>query len=162
MIVHRVGAAAPKELILDVTLAARRDAVWRCWTEPALLMDWHCPKPWRVASADLDLRAGGRYDMVFAGPNGERMDHRGAYLEVSPRQRLVFTDAFSEDFIPNEKHFMTGYAMLSDAPAGATRMAWGARHATDEDMKTHLEMGFVEGWQAAARQLESLAATLRD
>ena len=30
--------------------------IWRCWTEPALLCQWFCPKPWGVSEAVIDLR----------------------------------------------------------------------------------------------------------
>lgn len=160
MRIHHVGEGAPRELKLEVTLDAPRKAVWRCWTEPSLLKEWHCPKPWRVAEADLDVRPGGRFNAVFAGPNGERHDHKGVYLEVAAMERLTFTDGHTEGFIPAEKHFMTGYVALADAPGGKTRMVWGARHPSEADLKTHLDMGFVEGWQAAAAQLEELARSL--
>jgi uncharacterized glyoxalase superfamily protein PhnB len=62
--------------------------------------------------------------------------------------------------MPAEKHFMTGIAQFSDDGAGKTRMAWGARHKNREDLKQHLEMGFEQGWSAAARQLETLARTV--
>jgi predicted 3-demethylubiquinone-9 3-methyltransferase (glyoxalase superfamily) len=82
------------------------------------------------------------------------------FLAVETLSRLVFTDAYREGFMPAEKHFMTGVVELSDEGAEKTRMVWGARHKNREDLKQHLEMGFVEGWQAAARQLEETACGL--
>lgn len=147
-------------LILDVTLDAPRDAVWRCWTESALIQKWFCPKPWRVDSADLDVRPGGRFNTVFAGPAGERHDNKGMVLSVEPKSRLVFTDGYSEGFVPAPKHFMTGFVELSDDGVGKTRMVWGARHASEEDAKTHLDMGFRDGWKSAAQQLEEAAQNI--
>jgi uncharacterized protein YndB with AHSA1/START domain len=160
MIVHHAGESASKELTLDVTFDAPRSAVWRCWTEAELLRQWYCPKPWRVPEADLDVRCGGRFNTVFAGPNGESVENKGAFLDVEAMTRLVFTDGYTEGFVPAEKHFMTGYVELSDAPDGKTRMNWGARHANDEDTKKHLDMGFCDGWKAAAAQLEELAKSI--
>ena len=160
MIVHSVGECAPKELRLDVTIDAPRAAVWRCWTEPSLLKEWYCPKPWRVESVDTDLKPGGRFNSVFAGPNGERFENAGCLLAIDHGERLVFTDGYREGWVPAEKHFMTGYVELSDEPRGKTRMRWGARHANDEDIKKHLEMGFRDGWKAAAAQLEELVKSL--
>ncbi len=154
---HFVGKMDDLTLLLDVTLDAPRASVWRCWTETELLKAWHCPKPWRVEAADLAPRPGGRFNAVFAGPNGERHDHKGMYLVVDTLSRLIFTDAYTEGFIPAEKHFMTGFAEFSDDGAGKTRMAWGARHKNREDLDQHLEMGFEEGWRSAAQQLEDAA-----
>lgn len=145
------------ELKIERVLNAPRDIVWRCWTEGALLMRWYCPLPWRVTKADLAVRAGGRADVVMEGPNGERHDIKGCYLEVVPRQRLVFTDAFVEGFVPTGTPFMVGFVELSDAPGGKTAMVWGARHWSQADKQKHLDMGFEQGWNAAANQLDALA-----
>lgn len=55
---------------------------------------------------------------------------------------------------------ITCYVRLADAPDGGTRMIWGARHWKGEDAKAHLEMGFEQGWGAAADQLEELAQSI--
>jgi len=151
-----------EELTLELTrdIEAPRWAVWRCWTEPSLLKQWFCPKPWAVAEAELDVRAGGRMNTVMAGPNGERFVNTGMFLEVVEGSRLTFTDAFAEDFVPQEETFMTGYVNLSDLPDGGTRLVWGARHATKETRDRHLDMGFEPGWTAASGQLAYLAHTI--
>jgi uncharacterized protein YndB with AHSA1/START domain len=147
-----------RDISITRTISAPRAIVWRCWTEPELLKQWYCPKPWRVTQADIDLRPGGRSNTVFEGPAGERHDNTGVYLEVVPMERLTFTDAFSEGFVPKDgAPFMTGYVHLTDAPDGGTRMTWGARHWTAEDTAKHEAMGFHEGWSAAAAQLDELA-----
>jgi uncharacterized protein YndB with AHSA1/START domain len=149
------------DLKVERVIDAPRDAVWRCWIEAELLKQWYCPKPWRVTEADIKLVPGGRFNCVFQGPKPEeRHDLTGCYLEVVPGERLVFTDGFSEGFVPRPKHFMTGYVDLSDEANGKTRMVWGARHATAEDRQAHLDMGFEQGWGAAADQLEELARSL--
>ncbi len=146
------------ELSLTRHINAPRTTVWRCWTEAELLKQWYCPKPWRVTEADIDLRPGGRVNTVFEGPEGERHDNNGIYLEIVPLERLIFTDAFTEGFMPKQgTPFMTGFVNLSDAPGGGTTMTWGARHWSADDKDRHEAMGFHDGWNAAASQLDELA-----
>jgi uncharacterized protein YbaA (DUF1428 family)/uncharacterized protein YndB with AHSA1/START domain len=147
-------------LTLVRTLAAPRSAVWRCWTETELLKQWFCPKPWTVPEADFDLRVGGRMNTVMAGPNGERFEGLGMWLTIEPMRRLVFTDAYTEGFVPTAHPFMTGVVQLADAANGHTHMTWSARHATAEAKAKHLEMGWEAGWNAATDQLDALAQTL--
>lgn len=149
-------------LTLEITrvIEAPRHVVWRCWTDPDLLKQWFCPKPWSVPEADFDLRPGGRMNTVMAGPEGERFENEGIFLEIVEGVRLTFTDAFSEDFVPRPNPFMTGYVELSDLPDGRTRLVWGARHANEADREKHLQMGFEEGWKAVSRQLEEQARGL--
>ena len=146
------------DLSITRTIAAPRAAIWRCWTDPELLKRWYCPKPWRVTEASLDLRAGGRMNTVFEGPDGERHDNKGIFLEIVPMERLIFTDAFTEGFMPKDgAPFMTGFVHFSDAPGGGTAMRWGAHHWSAEDKAKHEAMGFHDGWNVAATQLDELA-----
>lgn len=151
----------PHTLQIERLIAAPRSIVWRCWTEPELLKQWYCPKPWRVTHAEINLVAGGRMNCTMEGPNeGERHEVVGMLLEVVPLDRLTFTDGYSEGFVPRPNPFMTGFVEFSDDGHGKTRMLWGARHTSAEDRQKHLDMGFEQGWNAAASQLEELAKTL--
>ncbi len=147
-------------LTLERTIQAPRAVVWRCWTEPDLLKQWFCPKPWSVPEADFDLRVGGRMNTVMAGPNGERVHGKGIWLEVEPMRRLVFTDAFTEGFVPAPEPFMTGVVALQDAAAACTQLTWSARHANAQASARHREMGWEPGWNAAVDQLDALAQAL--
>ena len=150
-----------RDLSITRIIPAPRAVVWRCWSEPELLMQWYCPKPWRVTKAEIDMRPGGRANTRMEGPAGELHDHAGMYLEVVTGRRLVFTDAMTEGFMPCEgEPFMVGHVELSDAPGGGTQMVWGARHWTQAAREKHEAMGFHVGWNAAADQLADLAASL--
>jgi len=148
------------ELVLDRVLEAPRAAVWRCWTEPELLRQWFCPRPWRVAKARLDLRPGGAFSTVMEGPAGERVENSGVFLTLEPPSRLMFTDAFRPGWHPVGKPFMVAEIRLEERGAERTRYVATARHWTAEARARHEAMGFHEGWGIAADQLEELAAKL--
>ena len=148
------------ELVLMREIDAPREKIFRAWTDPELLKQWFCPKPWGVSHAELDVRTGGSSVIVMTGPNGEVVDNRGVYLEVVPNEKIVFTDAFKTAWIPSEKPFMTGIILLEPLGDGRTKYTATARHWTEEDKKTHEAMGFHEGWGAATDQLAALVATI--
>ena len=151
---------ARHELVLMREIDAPREKIFRAWTDPELLKQWFCPKPWGVSHAELDVRSGGSSVIVMNGPNGEVVDNRGVYLEVVPNEKIVFTDAFKTAWIPSEKPFMTGIVLLEPLGDGKTKYTAIARHWTEEDKKTHEAMGFHEGWGAATDQLAALVATI--
>ncbi|WP_288428835.1 SRPBCC family protein [uncultured Agrobacterium sp.] len=151
---------ARHELVLMREIDAPREKIFRAWTDPELMKEWFCPKPWAVSHAELDLRAGGSSFIVMNGPNGEVVENRGVYLEVVPNEKLVFTDAFTSAWVPSEKPFMTGIVLLEDMGGGRTKYTAIARHWNEEDKKTHEAMGFHEGWGAAADQLTELVAKI--
>lgn len=151
--------AGNHDLVLTRVLKAPRAAVWRCWTDPALMVKWFTPPPWKTVHAETDLRAGGASLIVMQGPDGTQMPNRGVYLEVVPERRLVFTDAYVSAWEPSGKPFMTGILTFEDAEGGTLYTAV-VRHWSEEDRAAHEAMGFHEGWGIATSQLEALASTL--
>ncbi|MEQ8479919.1 MAG: SRPBCC family protein [Hoeflea sp.] len=149
-----------RELVLDRLIEAPRHAVWRCWTEPELLVQWFTPAPWSTKSADVDLRPGGRFNTVMRDPDGNAHPNAGIYLDIVAGERLVFTDAMTEGFAPSESPFMVATLTFTDED-NATRYRAVVRHFSKESKLKHEEMGFHPGWNAAADQLEKLAKALR-
>jgi uncharacterized protein YndB with AHSA1/START domain len=150
---------AAHELVLTRLLDAPPETLFRCWTEAALLERWFAPKPWTVASAELDIRPGGASRIVMRSPDGQEFPSGGVYLEVVPNRRLVFTDAFTAGWVPAEKPFFTAVVTF-EREDGRTRYTARARHWTAEDKERHERMGFHAGWNQCAAQLEELARTL--
>ncbi len=150
---------ASRDLVLTRLINAPPEAVYRCWTEPALLVQWFAPKPWTTPRASLDLRPGGACTVVMADENGTEYPNPGQYLDVIPNRKLVFTDAFVGDWKPSEKPFFA--CVLTFEPEnGRTRYTATARHWTREDKEAHEKMGFHEGWGLCTTQLEEVAKGL--
>ena len=149
-----------RELVLSRVIDAPREKLFRCWTEPALIVQWFTPPPWKTVHAETDVRAGGSSYIVMQGPDGTEMPNRGVYLEVVKNERLVFTDAFTSAWVPSEKPFFTCVLTFEDLGNGQTRYTARARHWTVEDCKSHEAMGFHTGWGIATDQMAALAATL--
>lgn len=149
-----------RELVVARKLKASPEALFRCWTDPSLIPEWFCPKPWRAEVVSMDVRPGGESRMIFHGPEGESFPNDGVYLEVTPGKKLVFTDAFTAGWVPAGKPMFVGEVTFEDAGNGETLYVARARHWTDESMKQHVEMGFQEGWGIVAEQLEQVAQRL--
>lgn len=145
-----------KELTITRLIDAPPETVWEVMTNRQT--EWWCPKPWRAEIDHQDRRAGGRCDMTFYGPDGEKMPQNGIYLAWDEGQRFVTTDAVTGDFEPAGP-FMIGIWEIAPAEVNGgtgTRYTARARHWTDEAKKQHEEMGFEEGWGACADQLKAL------
>jgi uncharacterized protein YndB with AHSA1/START domain len=144
------------ELVLTRLIDAPREKLFRAWTEPELMKQWFCPKPWTTPVIETDARTGGSSYILMRGPNGEEMPNYGVYLEVVKNEKIVFTDAYTGgDWQPSGKPFFTGIITFEDE-GGKTRYTARARHWTEADRETHEKMGFHDGWGKAADQLEEL------
>ncbi len=151
--------ATDLELVLAFLVDATPEALFRCWTEPALLVQWFAPKPLTTEVRRMDVRPGGASDLVMKDPSGAEYPAAGVYLEIVPNARLVFTDAFKPGWIPTGQPFFCGE--ITFAPQGdKTLYTARARHWTVESKQQHEAMGFAQGWTQCAGQLAELAATL--
>jgi uncharacterized protein YndB with AHSA1/START domain len=147
---------ADRELVLTRLIDAPPTAVYAAWTDPELLKQWFAPLPYTTPVAELDVRPGGASLVVMQGPDGQHMPNQGAYLEVIPNEKLVFTDAYTGDWRPRDgKPFMT--VVLTFQPEGGqTRYTARVLHWTAEDCATHEAMGFHQGWAICTEQLAAL------
>jgi uncharacterized protein YndB with AHSA1/START domain len=151
---------SPHELVLERILDAPREKLFRCWTDPQLMMKWFTPAPWKTVKVEQDLRPGGASLIVMQDPDGNEYPNPGQILEVVPNKKLVSTDAYLGDWVPSQKPFMTAIVTFEDAGDGRTLYRAVARHWNEDDRKAHEEMGFHDGWGQCATQLEALAKTL--
>ena len=85
---------ASRETTLRLTrvFTAPREKVFRAWTSPEALTQWWGPPGHGTASAEVDLRAGGRYRLGMRKlPDGAIFYLSGAYREVKATEKLVYT-----------------------------------------------------------------------
>jgi uncharacterized protein YndB with AHSA1/START domain len=82
----------------SLTLKRRLNAlpakVYGAWTDSARISHWFGPENAEILRAETDVRVGGRFRIVFRGPDGEEHDVGGVYREVVPNEKLVFTWAW--------------------------------------------------------------------
>ena len=62
--------------------------IFDAWTDPAAMAQWMTPVG--TATADVDLRVGGRFRLVMADAR-LRIEHTGEYRVIQPPELLVFT-----------------------------------------------------------------------
>ena len=81
-------------LTIKRRLNAPPSKVYGAWTDCAKISHWFGPEDAEILRAETDVRVGGRFRIVFRGPDGDEHDVGGVYREVVPDQKLVFTWAW--------------------------------------------------------------------
>jgi uncharacterized protein YndB with AHSA1/START domain len=141
------------ELSVSRLIAAPPETVYRVWTTRT--GEWWAPRPYTTPGIELDLRPGGIGRMDMRAPDGTAMPNQGVFLDVVPNERLVFTDAFTAGWKPQDADTV---AIVTFAPEeGGTRYTATARFWTAEAKAQHEAMGFYEGWSIATSQLAEIA-----
>lgn len=115
--------------------------VWRAWTDPQALKRWWAPEPGdRVSVAQLDVRVGGRFRIVFGGPEGTAHEVQGTYREVVPKRKLVFTWCWPRT-TPGRESLVT---ILFRAAASGTELVFTHEQFFDETARDNHRRGWSE------------------
>ena len=148
------------DLVLQREIDVPVDRVWAAWTQPEHLANWFAPAPWTITECELDLRPGGMLRFVMRSPEGQDFPNVGCYLEVTPNERLIWTDALLPGYRPSEKPFFTAVVTMEPRGSGTAYTAI-AMHKDEEIRKQHEDMGFQEGWGQVLDQLVAYIKTMK-
>jgi uncharacterized protein YndB with AHSA1/START domain len=153
--VNAQKAVNPKHFVIDRTLKASVEKVWRMWTTKEGLEKWWGPEGFRSTVRHLDLRAGGRFEIVMtamlpeiiahlkASGMGESSVAKGDYTVVEPNGRLVYTNAV--DFVPGVPPYTsTTTVEMSAKPGGGTRLIITNDVMHDEQWTLMATMGWTQ------------------
>ena len=140
-------------LAIERTYPVAPEKVWRAWTDPEALKRWWGPTPGdKVSVAELDARPGGRFRIVFGGPQGTDHECAGTYREVEKNRKLVFTWCW-----PNTTPERVSLVSIQFLPsAGGTELLF--RH--EEFFDQAAADGHRRGWTAAFQKLDALIGSL--
>jgi uncharacterized protein YndB with AHSA1/START domain len=155
----------PADKDLDLVITRRLDVpralVWRAWTDPVHLKEWWCPKPWTTEVKAFDFVPGGAFHTLMTGPDGDTSDNPGAFLEIVPQAKIVFTSALVGGWRPAASPWMPMTAIITMADEGAgTRYVATVMHPDEATRAKHAEMGFADGWSICIDQLATFARAL--
>jgi uncharacterized protein YndB with AHSA1/START domain len=147
-----VATPSDREIVLTRSFDAPPRLVFAAFTRPDLLLRWYGAQGWRLVSCELDLRVGGAYRFVSAGPGGERMAQSGVYRAVEPDARLVLTEVFDDQSYPGETVITHDFA----GRAGRTDLTSTLRYATAEGRDRVLRYPMARGVEESFGRLEML------
>jgi len=88
---------ADAEFVITREFAAPRELVFKAWTETQLLSQWWGPRGFTTPVCQWDARPGQTIHVVMRAPNGTDYPMGGAFREVTPPERLVFTAGALDD-----------------------------------------------------------------
>ncbi len=128
------------EVVMTRGFHAPRELVWKAITEPPHLTRWMLGPPgWSMPVCEVDLRPGGGWHFVWRKEDGEEMEMRGEYREVTPPDRLVHTERWGGDWAET---VVTQVLTESD---GETTLAATILYPTKEERDRAIATGMADG-----------------
>lgn len=142
---------ADREVVSTRLFDAPRAAVFRAFSDPAILAQWWGPKGSTNTFHEFDLRTGGSWRFVMRGPDGREYQMRKLFAEVAPPERIVLCHDQ-----PAHSFFMT---ILLEEEAGGTRVIWRMLFDSAEELsriRDALSGANEENFERLGAQLEAM------
>lgn len=148
-----VERTSDRELLVTRTFNGPVHIVFEAWRNPDVFKQWWVPASagLTLLSCEMDVRTGGTYRLVFSHPmSGEPMAFFGTYQEVTPNQRIVWTNEESEEGAVTTVTF-------AETADGTTLVTFHERYPTEAALEDAIA-GSAEGLPEQFAQLDALLA----
>ena len=151
-----VSTPSEREIRLTRMFDAPRDMVFTAMTKPEHVARWwgRLGDGYSVPVCEVDLRPGGAWRYVNRTPGGDVVFY-GVYREVTPPERLVFTEIYEP--YPDSESTVT--VDLIDE-GGRTRFTLTAEYPSVEVRDSVMDSGMAMGAAISYDRLEEVAEEL--
>ena len=91
----------PSTVRLHRVLRAPPERIYRAFLDADALAKWLPPNGFTAKVHHMDVKAGGSFRMSFTNfGNGQSLSFGGDYLELTPHERIRYTDKFDDPNLP--------------------------------------------------------------
>ena len=148
------------QIVITRVVDAPRHIVFGAWTNPKHVPQWLLgPEGWTMPVCEIDLRVGGAWRYVWRKAGGHEMAMGGIYREVSPPERVVWTERWGPEWpetintlVLTERGGQTIITLTVTYPGKAAR---------DAAMQTGMKEGMDQSFSHLDRMLKTLATAAR-
>jgi uncharacterized protein YndB with AHSA1/START domain len=136
------------------TFDAPRTLVWQAWTDPKMMAQWFGPRQFTSSVPEYDVRAGGKLRIVMHGPDGNDYPMKGVFREVTPPEKLVFSNIAIDN---DGNHLLEGETTVTlTEQDGKTTVRVQARVVGRVPHAPQMIAGMNAGWTQSIDKLEEL------
>jgi uncharacterized protein YndB with AHSA1/START domain len=142
VITSPMSASPPRAHVQRIVRASAAD-IFDAWTDPAAMAHWMTPTG--TATAEVDLRVGGRFRLLMADEH-LRIEHTGEYRVIQAPELLVFT--WRSEFTGMQDTLVT--MRLTERGPRETEIEVTHELATDDEASSH-----AGGWTQLLARLQA-------
>jgi uncharacterized protein YndB with AHSA1/START domain len=136
-------------LTLQRRINAKPAKIFAAWTDPSQIVKWMRPDNNEVIHAEMDVRVGGRFRIIFRTPGGEEHDISGMYREVVPDEKLVYTWAWRST---PERESLVTFTLRGEGAGERTLLTLTHEQFADVEARDRHEGGWNKILDELARQ----------
>jgi uncharacterized protein YndB with AHSA1/START domain len=150
------ASTADREIVIERTVNAPRELVWRAWTEADQIAKWWGPNGFTTTIHAMDVRVGGAWRFIMHGPDGTDYPNKIVYREIVKPERLVYDHG--EDNDARSSSFRSTVTFV--AQGRKTKVTMRALFASAEARAATLKYGAIEGGEQTLARLDQHVATM--
>lgn len=158
-----VTTPSPTQIVVERSFSAKRELVWKAYTEAEYLVQWWGPEGWTLPVCEVDLRVGGAWFYCMQSPPELDMTSCGKafYTEIVAPERLAYDDTFVDedgnvmDEMPVAKNVVT-----FEEIDGMTKIISTSTYENQKLRDQVIEMGAAAGIDQTFNRLEVMLAEL--
>ena len=87
-----------RELLITRVLDAPIGLVWEVWTKPEHIAKWWGPNGFTNTITTMDMKPGGKWNLVMHGPDGTDYENQSIFKEVVLHKRIVYQHVSAPHF----------------------------------------------------------------
>jgi uncharacterized protein YndB with AHSA1/START domain len=157
--------------VVERTFPVSQQRLFEVCSKVEHLRNWMSPADMNVLKSEQDLRPGGTYHYGLATPDGNEMWGKVTYKEITPFNRLVYIQSFSDKdgnitahpMAPTwPKQMVTLFEFLPEGPKQTKlKISWTYAGIDDAEASTFhaAHAGMSGGWKGSLDQLEAYLAS---
>lgn len=149
----KVSTPTDTDILMTRVFDAPRPLVYDAFTKPELLKRWFGPHGWSLEVCEVDLRIGGKWRFILAGPEGQRMGMSGVYQELNPPYGSVHTESF--DDYPGESLVTMALTEENGKTTMNATVRYPSKEVRDIVINSGMEHGAAESYDKLAEVLKS-------
>jgi uncharacterized protein YndB with AHSA1/START domain len=143
---------ADREIVTTRTFDARRDVVWKMWTDRDHVAQWWGPNGFTTTIQEMNVRAGGTWRLVMRGPDGRYYNNHIVYHEVHEPEKLVYEHLPEKGSEPVSFITTVIFTPQGNKTLVSVQMLFPSAKARDHVVKTY---GAIEGLSQTLGRLEA-------
>ena len=157
----QVTLPSDREIMITRVFNARRELVFKAWSDAEYIARWWGPAGWTVPVSKMDFRPGGKWHYCIRGPEGEESCGLAVYHEIVKPERIVYTDYFAgTDGKPVEGMPEARITVTFTELDGKTTFIGRSLYPTAKDRDAVLKIGLEEGMTESLNRLEEFLASV--
>jgi len=158
---QNTGDTSDREIVFTRLLNAPRELVFDAWTDPKQIVLWWGPTGFTTTIQEMDVRPGGKWNIIMHGPDGTDYPNYSVYTEIVKPERICYSHTGGKKGDRGANFQQTA---TFEAVGNKTRLTMRMVFATAEERDYVVkEYGALEGGQQTLNRLEEhLAAKDED